>query len=190
LILQNFTVIIFELFWVTFVTMELVPISKVKANPGNPRTIKDDKFAKLVESLKNFPEMANVRPIIVNADMVTLGGNMRLKAMKQAGWKQVPVTVVDWPEAKQREFIIKDNVGFGDWDWDTLANEWDADPLEDWGLDVPDWSNGDIVELPSITTTYNVNIKCDSPLAVDELKEKLGISADSIHVTELYKLLK
>ncbi len=140
MILQNFIVIIFELFWVTFVTMELVPISKVKANPANPRTIKDDKFAKLVESLKNFPEMANVRPIIVNTDMVALGGNMRLKAMKEAGWKQVPVTVVDWPENKQREFIIKDNVGFGDWDWDTLANEWDAEPLEDWGLDVPDWA--------------------------------------------------
>jgi site-specific DNA-methyltransferase (adenine-specific) len=137
LTLQNFIGIIFELFYSTFVTMELVPISKVKANPANPRTIKDDKFAKLVESLKNFPEMANVRPIIVNAEMVALGGNMRLKAMKEAGWKQVPVTVVDWPEAKQREFIIKDNVGFGDWDWDTLANEWDAEPLEDWGLDVP-----------------------------------------------------
>jgi DNA modification methylase len=126
--------------------MELVPISKVKANPANPRTIKDDKFAKLVESLKNFPEMANVRPIIVNADMVALGGNMRLKAMKDAGWKQVPVIVVDWPIEKQREFIIKDNVGFGDWDWDTLANEWDAEPLEDWGLDIPDFGGDDEAE--------------------------------------------
>jgi DNA modification methylase len=126
--------------------MELVPISKVKANPANPRTIKDDKFKKLVESLKTFPEMANVRPIIVNTEMVALGGNMRLKAMKEAGWKQVPVTVVDWPEAKQREFIIKDNVGFGDWDWDTLANEWDSEPLEDWGLDIPDFGGNDEAE--------------------------------------------
>jgi hypothetical protein len=169
--------------------MKLAKINSIKSNPSNPRTIKDDKFKKLVESLKAFPEMANVRPIVVNQDMVVLGGNMRLKAMKEAGWKDCPIEVVDWPEEKQREFIIKDNVGFGDWDWDTLGNEWDAEQLEDWGLDVPDWSNGDIVELPEITTTYNVNIKCDSPLAVDELKERLGISSNSIHVTELYKLL-
>jgi DNA modification methylase len=117
--------------------MKLAKINTIKSNPSNPRTIKDDKFKKLVESLRTFPEMANVRPIVVNQDMVVLGGNMRLKAMKEAGWKDCPIEVVDWPEAKQREFIIKDNVGFGDWDWDTLGNEWDSEPLEDWGLDVP-----------------------------------------------------
>jgi DNA modification methylase len=117
--------------------MKLAKINTIKSNPQNPRTIKDDKFKKLVESLRTFPEMANVRPIVVNQDMVVLGGNMRLKAMKEAGWKDCPIEVVDWPEAKQREFIIKDNVGFGDWDWDTLGNEWDSEPLEDWGLDIP-----------------------------------------------------
>jgi DNA modification methylase len=117
--------------------MKLAKINIIKSNPSNPRTIKDDKFKKLVESLRTFPEMANVRPIVVNQDMVVLGGNMRLKAMKEAGWKDCPIEVVDWPEEKQREFIIKDNVGFGDWDWDTLGNEWDAEPLEDWGLDIP-----------------------------------------------------
>jgi hypothetical protein len=155
--------------------MELVPISKVKANPANPRTIKDDKFAKLVESLKNFPEMANVRPIIVNSDMVTLGGNMRLKAMKEAGWKQVPVTVVDWPEAKQREFIIKDNVGFGDWDWDTLANEWDAEPLEDWGLDVPDWSNG-----------HDANNMDENDLDMTEEFDPVGLSSGMQRVVFIF----
>jgi len=115
--------------------MELVPISKVKANPANPRTIKDDKFARLVESLKNFPEMANVRPIIVNTDMVALGGNMRLKAMKQAGWKQAPIEIVDWPEEKQREFIIKDNIGYGEWDWQLIAAEWPE--VGEWDLEVP-----------------------------------------------------
>jgi DNA modification methylase len=114
-----------------------VKISDVKSNPNNPRLIKDDKFAKLVQSLKEFPEMAKVRPIVVNQDFVVLGGNMRLKAMKEAGWKEVPVEVVDWSEEKQREFIIKDNVGFGEWEWDMLANEWDAGELEKWGLDVP-----------------------------------------------------
>jgi DNA modification methylase len=114
-----------------------VKISEVKNNPNNPRLIKDDKFKKLVQSLKDLPEMAEVRPIVVNTDMVVLGGNMRLKAMKEAGWKEVPVEVVDWDEDKQKQFIIKDNVGFGEWDWDVLANEWDAEELDAWGLDVP-----------------------------------------------------
>jgi hypothetical protein len=91
----------------------------------------------LVQSLKDFPEMAKVRPIVVNTEMVILGGNMRFKAMKEAGWKEVPVEVVDWSEEKQKEFIVKDNVGFGEWDWEILANEWDAEDLDKWGLDVP-----------------------------------------------------
>lgn len=116
---------------------EKVKISEVKPNPNNPRLIKDDKFAKLVDSLRNFPEMAEVRPIVVNTDMIILGGNMRFRAMKEAGWKTVPVQVVDWPEDKQREFIIKDNVSGGEWDWEMLANEWEAEQLNDWGVEVP-----------------------------------------------------
>ena len=116
--------------------MTTTPINKIKSNPNNPRVIKDDKFKKLVQSLKDLPEMAQVRPIVVNQDMIVLGGNMRLKAMKEAGWKEAPVVVVDWDEDKQRQFIIKDNVGFGEWDWDMLANEWDAESLGEWGLDV------------------------------------------------------
>lgn len=122
--------------------MEIRKLSEIKPNPNNPRLIKDEKFSKLVESLRSFPEMANVRPIVVNTDMVILGGNMRYKAMKEAGWKQVPVEVVDWPEDKQREFIIKDNVGFGEWDWNDLANNWDAEQLEEWGMTIPNWSAG------------------------------------------------
>ncbi len=114
-----------------------IKISDVKSNPNNPRLIKNDKFEKLVQSLKDFPEMAKVRPIVVNQDFVVLGGNMRLKAMKEAGWKEVPIEVVDWSEQQQKEFIIKDNVGFGEWEWDMLANEWETDDLEKWGLDVP-----------------------------------------------------
>ena len=117
--------------------MQTLPIGKIKSNPNNPRTIKDDKFFKLVQSLKDLPEMAKVRPVVVNQDMVVLGGNMRLKAMKEAGWKEVPVEVVDWDEDKQRQFIIKDNVGFGEWDWEMLANQWDAEQLDDWGLTLP-----------------------------------------------------
>jgi len=116
--------------------MEFIAISKVIPNSDNPRYIKEDKFKKLVQSLKDFPEMANARPIVVNKDMVALGGNMRLKAMQEAGWSEVPVKVVDWSEEKQREFIIKDNVGFGDWNWDELANTWETEELTEWGMDV------------------------------------------------------
>jgi hypothetical protein len=120
--------------------MKLLPINKIKPNPSNPRVIKDNKFQQLKKSLEDFPDMAKVRPIVVNTDMVVLGGNMRLKAMQAAGWKEVPVEVVDWPEERQREFIIKDNVGFGEWDWEVIANEWPE--VGEWGLDVPGWSNG------------------------------------------------
>jgi hypothetical protein len=117
--------------------MQRVPIGTIKNNPNNPRVIKDDKFKKLVQSIKDLPEMAEVRPVVVNTDMVVLGGNMRLKAMREAGWKDVPIHVVDWDEDKQRQFIIKDNVSGGEWDWDMLANEWDTEELQEWGLDLP-----------------------------------------------------
>jgi DNA modification methylase len=117
-----------------------VKISEVKSNPNNPRIIKDDKFEKLVKSIKEFPEMLNIRPIVVNADMVVLGGNMRLKACKEAGLKEVAIIKAeDLTEDQQKQFIIKDNVGFGEWDWEDLANNWDAEQLTDWGLDIPDF---------------------------------------------------
>jgi ParB-like chromosome segregation protein Spo0J len=115
-----------------------VKIGEVKRNPNNPRIIRDDKFKKLVQSLRDFPEMMSLRPIVVNADMIALGGNMRLAAAKEAGWKEVPVLIAEGlTEEQEREFIIKDNVGFGEWDWELLANEWDAEALGEWGLDVP-----------------------------------------------------
>lgn len=112
-------------------------ISELKQNPNNPRIIKDDKFKKLVQSIKDFPEMLEAREIVVNKDHIILGGNMRYKAAKEAGLTEVPVKIVDWDEDKQRQFIIKDNVSGGEWDWDILANEWDAEQLDDWGLDLP-----------------------------------------------------
>jgi hypothetical protein len=116
--------------------MKKVKIGLVKANPNNPRVIKDDKFKKLVQSIRDLPEMADVRPLVVNQDMIVLGGNMRLKAMKEAGWTEVPIIQVNWDEDKQRQFIIKDNLSGGEWDWEMLANQWDSTELADWGLDV------------------------------------------------------
>jgi len=122
-----------------------VKITEVIANPNNPRLIKDDKFRKLVKSIQDFPDMLNVRPIVVNKDMVVLGGNMRLKAIKEAGHTEVAVQIVDWTEDKQKEFIVKDNVGYGEWDWDDLANNWDADELTEWGLDIPGFVNEETI---------------------------------------------
>jgi len=122
--------------------MKSVKITEVKPNPKNPRIIKDDKFRKLVKSIQEFPDMLNKRPLIVFTDtdgkFVVLGGNMRLKACKEIGLKEIPIILADeWTEEQKAEFLIKDNVGFGEWDWDQLANEWDVEKLEDWGLDLP-----------------------------------------------------
>ena len=114
-----------------------IATSKLKTNPNNPRSIRKDQLEKLVKSLREFPEMLEARPIVVDPDFVVLGGNMRLKAAQEAGLKEVPVYIASWEEAKHKEFIIKDNLAFGEWDWDMLANEWDAEELDDWGLDVP-----------------------------------------------------
>lgn len=113
-------------------------ISQIKPNPNNPRIIRDDNFKKLIQSIKDFPEMTEIREVVVNKDHMILGGNMRFRAMKEAGLKEIPVKIVDLPEDKQRQFIIKDNVSGGEWDWDIIVNEWDVDLLDSWGLDIPE----------------------------------------------------
>jgi hypothetical protein len=116
--------------------IEKVAINKVFPNPSNPRTIKEGKFKKLVNSIQDFPEMLELRPIVVSKDMEILGGNMRYRACKEAGLKEVYIIKADKLTDKQiEEFIVKDNVGFGEWDWDVLANDWDINELEEWGLD-------------------------------------------------------
>jgi DNA modification methylase len=125
----------------------LVDISKVRGNTNNPRIIKDDKFKKLVKSIKDFPEMLKLRPIVVDENMIVLGGNMRLKACIEAGLKEVHITIADkLTEEQKQEFIVKDNVGFGEWDWDLLANEWDTDLLEEWGLDITGFDTDEVLE--------------------------------------------
>jgi hypothetical protein len=112
---------------------------KIKLNPNNPRIIKDDKFKKLVQSIKDFPEMLDIRPIVVNKEGIILGGNMRYKACIEAGIKEPPYKVVDLTEDQQKEFLIKDNVSGGEWDW-SLLSEWDSEQLEDWGVDLPSFN--------------------------------------------------
>lgn len=113
-----------------------LPVDKIKPNKDNPRTIRDDKFKKLVQSIKDFPEMADIRPVVLNKDYVILGGNMRFKAMKEAGWTEIPVKIVDLTEEQQKEFIIKDNVSGGDWNWEELHMNWNTDILSEWGLEL------------------------------------------------------
>ena len=171
--------------------MESLPISKVRPNSENPRYIKDEKFKKLVQSLRDFPEMANVRPIVVNKEMVVLGGNMRLKAMQEAGWSEVPVQVVDWSEEKQREFIIKDNVGFGEWDWDELANTWNSVELEDWGLD--SWQNMDDIDTTDEFTLPSGDKEPFQQMTftlADEQAEQIKNAIADIKQTEKYKYVE
>lgn len=117
---------------------EKVNVNQLKLNPNNPRLIKDDKFKKLVKSIQEFPEMIQLRPIVVDENNIILGGNMRYRAMIEAGLNEVYIIKADnLTEEQKQEFIIKDNVGFGEWDWDTLANEWSVEKLDDWGLSLP-----------------------------------------------------
>jgi hypothetical protein len=165
-----------------------VKITEVIANPNNPRLIKDEKFKKLVKSIQDFPDMLNVRPIVVNKDMVVLGGNMRLKAIKEAGHTEVEVQIVDWTEDQQKEFIIKDNASFGEWDWSDLANNWDSDELTNWGIDIIGFSNvedlgedfilpnGDKSPFQQMTFTL-----------ADEQAEQIKNAIEEIKRTEEYK---
>ena len=167
----------------------LMKISDIKANPNNPRIIKDDKFKKLVESVKNFPEMLELRPIVVNKDMIILGGNMRFKACKEAWIKEIPVIVADnLTEEQEREFLIKDNVSGGEWDWDILANEWDKEELEEWWLDV----TFDTVDPEAVEDDFEVDegIKTDIVLGdLFEIWPHRLLCGDSTNIDDVNKLM-
>jgi ParB-like chromosome segregation protein Spo0J len=127
------------------ITTKKVPLSALRENKDNPRQIDKAEFERLVKSLREFPDMLGIREIVVDSKMTVLGGNMRLRALRQIGVKEVTVKVCHGiTDAQRREFIIKDNSAFGEWDWDALANAWDDLPLADWGVDIPDdWAGGE-----------------------------------------------
>jgi hypothetical protein len=170
--------------------IENVNISKIKLNPNNPRLIKDDKFKKLVKSIQEFPEMLNIRPIVVNTDMIILGGNMRFKACKEAGLKEVPIIVADnLTEEQQREFLIKDNISGGEWDFNMLANEWEVELLEDWGLDLPGFD----LNADELGTEFSLPEGDKAPFQqmtftlADEQAEQIKNAIVDIKETEEYK---
>jgi hypothetical protein len=166
-----------------------IDISKIKPNPSNPRIIKDDRFEKLVKSIKDFPKMMELRPIIVDSNNMILGGNMRLKALNYLSYKKIPKSWIkqasDLTDKEKEQFIIKDNVGFGDWDWDMLANEWNSEELEAWGLDVPAFS-------PEID--YDILNDDDVSSQLEDMqngvKKAIQIEFEAKHYDEAYQLVK
>ena len=167
-----------------------VKISQVKANPKNPRVIKDDKFKKLIKSIQDFPQMLDKRPLVCFTDIdkkyVVLGGNMRLKAAIESNLKEIPIILADdWTEEQKNEFLIKDNVGFGDWNWDDLANEWDEELLIEWGLDV--WKQPTEVDY-SILDDDNLNSQLND--MADGVKKAIQIEFEPDHYDEAYQLVK
>jgi ParB-like chromosome segregation protein Spo0J len=178
--------------------MEKVKISAIKANSKNPRIIKDDKFKKLVKSIKEFPEMLEKRPLVCYTDVdgkyVVLGGNMRLKASQEVGLKEIPIVLADeWTQEQRDEFLIKDNVGFGEWDWDQLANEWDAELLDKWGLDIPNFDTEGFADknkelsLDDVTNSMTITLKYteDEYYIVKDAFLKLAITPEQA----IWKLL-
>ena len=167
-----------------------VKITDIKTNPNNPRIIRDEKYKKLLQSIQEFPDMLNKRPIVAFTDKdgkyVVLGGNMRLKALKELKYKEVPIIVADeWTEEQKHEFLIKDNVGFGEWDWDMLANEWDTEKLNDWGLSVPTFAD---------EVDYSILDEEDLDLQLQEMangvKKAIQIEFQLEHYEEAFELVK
>mgnify|MGYP003120417172 CR=1 FL=1 len=167
-------------------------INKLIPNKNNPRFIKNDKFKKLVNSIKEFPEMLELRPIILDEDMVILGGNMRFKACIEAGLKEVNVKIAKGLSEEQKlEFIVKDNVGFGEWEWDLLGNEWNSVKLDEWGLDT--WKNIDDLET---SDSFNLPDGDKNPfqqmkfVLADEQSEKIQEAISKIKMTEEFKYVE
>ena len=163
--------------------VEKVKINEVKTNPKNPRLIKDDKFRKLVKSIEEFPQMLELRPIVVDENNIVLGGNMRLKACKEAGLKEVFIVRAEGlTELQKDEFIVKDNVGFGEWDWDILANEWDVEKIQDWGLTLP-------IDL-SVDTSDDLTNEVDNNYSRKIEAPTYNVTGEKPEITELYNVDK
>jgi hypothetical protein len=168
-------------------------ISQIKPNPENPRIIKDHKFKQLVESIKSFPQMLELRPIVIDKDNVVLGGNMRLKACIEAGLTDVPVVQAkDLTDLQKKEFIVKDNVGYGEWDWEDLANSWDVEQITDWGLDI----NGFDVNANELSDEFSLPSGDKSPFQqmtftlADEQAIQIKNAIEEIKRTEEFKFVE
>ena len=162
-----------------------VKLYKIKGNPLNPRIIKNDKFKKLVKSINEFPEILKLRPIVVDEDMMVLGGNMRLRASKEAGLKEVWIDIAEGlTEEQKKEFIVKDNVAFGEWDWDSLGNEWDNVKLGEWGMNV--WQPEEAVDYSVLDDLDLGNTLQDK---IDGVKKAIQIEFEPEHYDEAFTII-
>jgi len=169
----------------------MIKLKNINPNPSNPRLIKDEKFEKLKQSITDFPQMMELRPMIVDESNTLLGGNMRFKALQDLGYKEIPDNWIkkasELTEEQKKEFIIKDNVGFGEWDWEMIANEWDSQQVTDWGLDIPDFK----VEADATEDDYEIPDEIQTNIVIGDLFEigqhrlLCGDSTDSDAVAKL-----
>ena len=149
-------------------TVELVTTTSIRKNPDNPRSITGQDMERLMQSIKTFPDMMDARPVIIDENYMVLGGNMRYEACKRLGWQSIPcIRMHRWDYERKKEFIVKDNVQSGQWEWDTLANQWDAVDLESWGLDV--WQ----AEPHDPAPTYRVTIEFENSESLRIFEESL-----------------
>ena len=170
-------------------TTKKIKVSSIKSNPNNPRVIKDAKFETLMKSILDFPQMMELRPIVIDEANIVLGGNMRLKAIKQLGYKEIPSEWVkkasDLTEDQKKQFIVKNNVDFSEWDFDDLTKNWDADKLIEWGLEIPDFGVNE--EKPEANlVAYTTKIKSPTYEPNGE-KPKIEDLCDKVKVNELIK---
>jgi DNA modification methylase len=165
-------------------------IKDIKLNSHNPRDITPEQFAKLKKSLQEFPQMLDTRPLVIDENNVVLGGNMRLRVLQDLGFEDVPVKqVTGWTEEQKKEFIVKDNLSYGMWDWEMLANEWDAEQLEDWGLEIKGWEEE---KLEAQEDNFEVpdEIQTDIQLGdIIEIGEHRLMCGDSTDIAQVEKLM-
>lgn len=161
--------------------IQMIKINQLRLNDQNPRFIRDHKFEKLVKSIQSFGKMLEIRPIVVDENMMILGGNMRFRACKTAGLDEIPVMIVSGlTDAEKNEFIVKDNVGFGEWDFEMLGNQFEPDQLLDWGMDVPiSFNDDDLFDIENangFNESVSFTIKCESMEQMEQLQTKLNCS--------------
>jgi hypothetical protein len=165
----------------------MIKLSQIKLNPSNPRLIKDDKFKKLVKSLQDFPQMMELRPIVVDENNVIQGGNMRFRALQELKYKEIPEVWIkqgkDLTPEQWREFVVKDNVGFGEWDWGMLANEWDVAQLNDWGVEVHSWGEDEEELYTKKIEAPKYEAKNEKP----DLKDLINVSKYKELIEEIEK---
>lgn len=165
-------------------------IKEIKLNEHNPRDITPEMFEKLKKSIQEFPQMLETRPLVIDENNVVLGGNMRLRALTDLGYEEIPVQKVEgWSKEQKKEFVVKDNLSYGVWDWELLANSWDAEQLEEWGLEVPDWETK---ELEAEENNYQVPDEIETDIQLGDLfqiGEHRLMCGDSTDSDQLAKLM-